>query len=433
MARTINRLSPTFIKTAKPGMHADGGGLWLQCSVGKDDRVRRSWIFRYAGAGRRERKMGLGSINTVGLGLAREKAAECRRLRLQGVDPIEQRDATERANAAASAKTITFQKAAELYIAAHQSGWRNIKHASQWRNTLTTYCHPVFGKVPVRDVDTGLVMQVLQPIWATKPETAGRVRGRIETILDWAKVSGYRNGENPARWRGHLDHLLPPRSKVRKVQHHPALPHDQVGAFMTALRLQSGVAAKALEFLVLTAARSGEVRGARWDDHEIDLSKKVWVVPASRMKGNREHRVPLSPAAVAVLKHMQELRQNDWVFPGDRPDRPVSDMAMTVLLRRMSDAAESAGGSRWVDPKQGADAVPHGFRSTFRDWVSEKTSYASELAEAALAHSKGDKVEAAYQRGDFFEKRCRLMDAWAIACASSARAADVVPIRVAKA
>jgi integrase len=260
-------------------------------------------------------------------------------------------------------------------------------------------------------------MQILQPIWATKPETAGRVRGHIESILDWAKVIGYRQGENPARWRGHLDHLLAARSKVRKVRHHPALPHAQIGEFMSALRSQEGTGARALELAILCAARSGEVRNARWGANEFDIAERVWVVPADRMKGGREHRVPLSPATMAVIERMAGPRQNDWVFPGDREGKPLSDMALTEVIRRMNEARAAAGLPRWIDPKQnGADVVPHGFRSSFRDWVSERTSFPGSLAEAALTHVKGDKVEGAYARGTMFEKRRRLMDAWAAAC-----------------
>jgi len=294
MARGINRLSSAGVRNAKPGMHADGGGLWLQVSEGEGRTLRRSWIFRYAVAGR-ERKQGLGSCITVGLADAREKAAECRRLRLQGIDPIDSRDAERRAQAVATAKSITFEKAADRYIAAHRAGWRNVKHASQWKNTLDTYAAPVLGKLPVNAIDVALVLKVLEPIWTEKPETAGRVRGRVESVLDWCAARGLRQGENPARWRGHLDKLLPKKSKLRQVRHHPALPYAEIGGFMAALRSQDGTAARALEFAILTAARTGEALGARWE--EFDVETGVWTVPGERMKARKPHKVPLSIAA----------------------------------------------------------------------------------------------------------------------------------------
>jgi integrase len=423
MARQVDRLSPAQVKHAKPGMHADGGGLYLQVTPGKEKgQINKSWIFRFALAGK-ERQMGLGSLNTVSLSLARDKVEEQRRLLREGKDPIEERDAKRAATA--QAKTITFEKAAEKYIASHEAGWRNAKHRQQWRNTLTTYASPVIGKLEVRVIDTPLVMKILRPIWTTKPETAGRVRGRIERVLGWAKVNGYREGENPARWKDNLDQLLAPKGRVHKVEHYPALPHVQISALMAELRAQEGTAPKALEFTILTAARSGESRGARWS--EINLTKNEWTVPADRMKGEREHRVPLSHAAIAVIEHMWSIRQNDWVFPGEKSDNALSDMALTEVIRRMNDEREKAGLPRWIDPKQGGrDVVPHGFRSTFRDWVSEETNFPSELAEAALAHIEGDKTEAAYKRGTMFEKRRQLMDAWAGFCAEPAGDANIL-------
>ncbi|MCH5374054.1 MAG: site-specific integrase, partial [Planctomycetes bacterium] len=294
-----------------------------------------------------------------------------------------------------AAKSKSFDECAAAYIAAHEVGWRNPKHRQQWRNTLSTYASPVIGRLPVADIDTDLVMRVLEPIWTSKPETAGRVRGRIESILDWAATRGYRTGENPARWRGHLDHLLPKRSKVRRVRHHPALPYSEIGGFVAGLRDMDSVAARALEFVILTAARTGEVLGVRWD--EVDFETGVWTIPAERMKNGREHRVPLSRAALDVLESVRPLRRNDYVFPGNRPKRPLSNMALTMLLRRM-----------------GHDGITvHGFRSTFRDWAAEQTSAPREVAEMALAHTIGDSVEAAYRRGDLFEKRRDLMASWA--------------------
>jgi integrase len=433
MARSsLKRLSQTFVdKHTTPGLYSDGNGLYLQITASKDDDyVTKSWIFRYAVGSReekRERKMGLGPYPLVSLAMARELAIECSLKRLRGIDPLEERESEKRTKAVATAKTITFEKAAELYIAAHRAGWRSVTHASQWPNSLKMYAYPVFGELAVRDIDTGLVMQVLQPIWTTKAVTASRVRGRIESILDWGRVNGYREGENPARWSGHLDHLLPEHGKVRKVEPHPALPHAQVPAFMATLRTRTSVSAKCLEFTILTAARTREVTGARWD--EINTDEKAWTVPADRMKGGREHRVPLSDAAVAVIEHLKSLRQSDYVFPGGHESKPLSSTAMLKLLEQMNAEREKAGLPRWTDPEENnEDATPHGFRSSFRDWVSEETNFAGDLAEAALAHIKGDKVEAAYKRGTMFDKRRTLMDAWAAYCAQPATDAKVLSI-----
>jgi len=396
MARNIHRLSPAAVKHAKPGMHCAGGGLYLQAVMGGGGVIRKSWLFRFAENGR-ERQMGLGSLGSVSLAQARDKAAECRRLRQERIDPIAARDAQRAAAAAENAKTMTFDQCAAGYIAAHRAGWRNTKHASQWQNTLATYVSPVFGKLPVRTIDVGLVIKALEPIWSTKPETASRVRGRIEAVLDWAAARGLRDGENPGRWKGRLDKLLPRPSKVRVVAHHAALPYDEIGSFMVELREREGVAARALEFAILTAVRTGEVLGAQWS--EIDLGAKVWTVPAASMKGGREHRIPLASSAMAVLKRMAKLREGDHVFPGDRRAM-LSNMAFLMLLRRMGLG----------------DLTAHGFRSTFRDWAAERTNFPNEVVEMALAHSVGNKVEAAYRRGDLFEKRRKLMDAWAAYC-----------------
>jgi integrase len=429
----LNRLSQRKIETARPTigkrkdgrdvrMLADGGGLYLQIVAESDGTINRSWIFRFATGKTKtskngkvhniERQMGLGSLDTISLAEAREKALKCRKLRDQGIDPIEARRA-ERANAALEAsRVMTFDQCRDAFVAAKQAGWRNVKHASQWRNTLTTYVTPVFGKVSVGAIDTALVTTVLQPLWTRKPETARRVRGRIEAILDWAKACGYRDGENPARFRGHLKHLLADIPEVRRVKHHAALPYAEIAEFVADLRARPGIAAKALEFTILTAARTGEVIGARWD--EINLKSKVWTVPAGRMKGEREHRVALTDAAVAVLEAMRQLRQNEFVFPGDRRAM-MSNMAMEMLLRRM-----------------GRAITVHGFRSTFRDWAAERTNFPSEVAEAALAHVVGDKVEAAYRRGDLFEKRRRLMEAWAEYCTKAPAAGTVTALRSAR-
>lgn len=404
--RAIHTLSAVGVgKLKTPGYHSDGGGLYLQISPAGT----KSWIFRFKFNGR-AREMGLGSILGVGLADARGSAAECRRQLAAGIDPIEARKGVRAQGRLEAAKAVTFSYCAKAYIDAHRVGWRNAKHVSQWENTIATYADPVIGSLPVQAVDTALVMRILEPIWKDKPETASRLRGRIESILDWAKVRGFRQGENPARWRGHLEALLPARSRVRAIQHHPALPYQEIGQFMAELREQVGISALALEFAILTAARTGEVIAAKRD--EFDLKEKVWTVPAERMKARREHRVPLSPTVVSLLSAAEPYRVDDYVFPGARPEKHLSNMAMLMLLKRMGRS----------------DLTAHGFRSTFRDWAAEQTNYAREVAEAALAHVVGDKVEAAYRRGDMFEKRRRLMDEWARHCAVPSGSADVVPI-----
>jgi integrase len=346
----------------------------------------------------RAREMGLGPLHIVTLAEAREKSREARKLRHEGIDPIESRKAERAEERLAAATAVTFKECAERYIEAHKAGWRNPKQAAQWPSTLATYAYPVFGDLPVQAVDVGLVTKALEPIWQTKPETASRVRGRIESILDWATVRGYRKGENPARWRGHLDKLLPARAKVRKVEHHRALPYAEMRSFVAALREQEGVASRALEFLILTAARTGEVIGAKWD--EIDLTERLWTVPATRMKAGKEHRVPLSGAALVIVEKMAAIHHDDFVFPGGRARRPLSNMSMLMTLRRMGRG----------------DLTVHGFRSSFADWCAEQTALASEVREMALAHAVGDKVEAAYRRGDLFAKRRQLAEAWARFC-----------------
>jgi integrase len=394
MARSIHRLSArTVASLSDSGYYADGGGLYLQVGA----TGTKSWIFRFT-IGGRAREMGLGSLLSVSLATARSKAQECRALLQDGVDPIEARQTQRAASRLAAAPSQSFGACAAAYIEAHRSGWRNTKHADQWRNTLKTYADPVLGERSVQSIDTALIMKVLEPIWQSKTETASRVHGRIEAVLDWATVRGFRQGENPARWRGHLDHLLPERAKVQRVVHHPALPYDQMPDFMAALRAQGGVGARGLEFQILTAARTGEVIGARWD--EFDEGKKLWTVPAARMKAGREHRVALSASAIAILTAQRAGSQSEFVFPGLRPGRPLSNMAFLQLLRRV----------------QRTDLTAHGFRSTFRDWAAERTAYAREVVEMALAHTISDKVEAAYRRGDLFEKRCQLMEDWARHC-----------------
>lgn len=396
MARSINRLSSRSLASkTKRGRYADGGGLYLQVS----DNEAKSWLFRFMLNGK-SRQMGLGSLHTISLAEARDEALLCRKQLRDGFDPIEARKLKLGKAQADAAKVMTFKACAEKYISSHSAGWKNVKHVSQWQNTLKTYVYPVFGDLPVQSIDTGLVTKVIEPIWVTKTETASRVRGRIEAVLDWASARKYRTGENPARWKGHLENLLPKRAKVQRIKHHAALPYSETGAFMDTLRKQESVSARGLEFLILTAARTGEVIGATWD--EIDFNKAVWVIPAERMKGSKEHRVPLSAASKAVLQKMQDVAVSNYVFPGGKRNRPLSNMAFLQLLKRM---------------KRG-DLTGHGFRSTFRDWVAERTNYPNEVAEMALAHVVGDKVEAAYRRGDMLDKRQKLMDAWAEYCSN---------------
>lgn len=401
MEKRIQRLSAMAVERAsKPGLYPDGAGLYLRVSRNRS----KSWAFRFMLKGN-AREMGLGGLTKVSLADARKKAIDARRLLGEGRDPLAHREDELKqhdvAKKVAAARSMTFDKCAEAYINAHEAAWRNGKHRQQWRNTLATYVSPIFGSSSVQDVDIDLVMKVIEPLWSVKTETARRVRGRIEVILDWARVRGYRSGENPARWRGHLDHLLPARSKVRAVKHHAALPYTEMGAFMQDLRKVEGVSAAALEFLILTVARTGEIIGARWS--EIDLKRGIWIVPASRMKSRREHRLPLSSAAVAALKRMKGL-SDDYVFVGQRPGSPLSNMALLMTLGRMNRG----------------DITPHGFRSTFRDWAAECTDFPREVVEMALAHVIEDKTEAADRRGDLFEKRRGLMDAWAEYCGKPA-------------
>jgi integrase len=410
MVRGINRLAALAVtRTKKPGMYPDGGGLYLQVS----STSAKSWIYRFMLDGK-ARHMGLGPLMAVSLAEARAKATEARKLVKAGIDPIEAKKAeTVRANLE-SAKAISFKVAAEKYIEAHKPGWKSAKHAAQWASTLETYAYPVLGNLPVQGIDVALVMKVLEPMWVKKTETASRVRGRIESILDWATARGYRLGDNPARWRGHLENLLPKPSKVQKVKHHPALPYEEIGEFVTTLRVHKSNAALALEFTILTAARTGEVTGSRWN--EIVLGKKEWVVPAERIKGDKEHRVPLSTRAITILEEMADggnTGRNDFVFPATRRGRHLSDTAMLAVLGLM----------------KRSDITVHGFRSTFRDWAAERTNYPRDVAEMALAHVVGDKVEAAYRRGDLFDKRRRLMDEWERFCGTPAKAGKVVAIQ----
>jgi integrase len=388
MAKRTHKLSDLKIKALrKAGLHGDGDGLYLKVSP----TGTRSWMLRFK-VGGQPSKMGLGPYPEISLSEARNRARDARAQLARGINPLA--DKRQRAAAQRTVKhVVTFAEATERYIAAHESSWRNAKHRQQWRNTLATYAAPVIGKTPVHEVVMDDVLRVLEPIWQTKPETASRVRGRIENVLDWAKVRGLRSGENPAAWRGHLSHVLPARNKARSVQHHAALPWRQMPEFIAALRANSAISARALEFTILTAARTSEVVEAKWA--EVDLEVGAWTVPKQRMKADREHRVPLTDAAVAALRALPRLAGNDYLFPGARKGRPLSNMAMLELLRGMRPGL-----------------TVHGFRSTFRDWAAEATSFPRELAEAALAHVLGSASERAYQRGDLFEKRREMMTAW---------------------
>lgn len=408
MPRKAKELSPLEVRRlTRPGRWSVGGtdGLALQVTP----TGARSWVLRLSSGGR-QREMGLGSYPTVTLAEARDKARQHRALLHQGVDPIAARQAASSAAAAQSQAQKTFSEVAAQYIAQHEKSWKNAKHQAQWVATLRTYAEPSLGKLLVRDIRATHVIAVLESIWTTKTETASRVRSRIELVLDFAAARGLREGPNPARWKGNLDAALPNASKVAKVRHHPAVEVSEVALFMQRLRRQQGMGARALEFAVLTAARSGEVRGATWS--EVDLPSALWTVPAARMKSGREHRVPLSKPALKLLRSL----------PGDRGDRaadeylfagmhgPLSDMSLTAVLRRMQ-----------------VTATAHGFRSTFRDWVSERTEHSGEVAEMALSHAIGDKVEAAYRRGDLLDKRAALMNDWASFLTGSPRGARSRP------
>jgi integrase len=391
-------------KITKPGRYAVGEGAYLQVS-----ERGRSWVFRYHRDGR-GRHVGLGPASLVTLAEARDKARAFRKLLLDGIDPLANKAAIRQKARLDAAKAITFKDAAESYIAAHEQSWGSADHRKQWRLSLANYAYPILGGLSVAVIDTALVMKAIEPIWGSKPETASRVRNRIELILDWAAARGYREGPNPARWRGHLDKLLPKATKLKRIKHHPALPYAELPAFMEQIRQRHGVDARALEFLILTAARTGEVLGARWE--EIDLQAAVWTVPPERIKGGREHRIPLSDRALTILRQLP--REGELVFPGQRSGKPLyTGILQNVTLPSVTES----------------DVTVHGFRSSFRDWCAEQTNYPRELAELSLAHSLGSKVEAAYQRGDMLEKRRRLMDDWAAYCAAPARTGDVVSLR----
>jgi integrase len=389
------RLTVAKVKAAAPGKHADGANLWLQ--VGPSGS--KSWLLRFTLNGR-TREMGLGPYPLISLSEARDKAVAQRRLLLDGIDPIVARDAKQPAR-----DPITFGAAAKQYIAGHEKSWKSGDHARQWRNSLDRYVLPAIGERPISAVDTHDVLTIVEQLWQDKTETATRVLNRMSLILDWATARKLRIGDNPARWKGHLDAVLPKRSKVQKVINHSALPYARLPQFMTALRQQSEIGARAAELMILTATRTGEVRFAAWS--EIELDGRLWIIPAARMKVERDHRVPLSGPAIALLSRLP--RDRDLVFPG------LGQHAILKALKRAN-----------------SEITAHGFRSTFRDWCAEQTSFPSEVAEMALAHAVGDKVEAAYRRGDLFEKRQQLMDAWARHCANVRAGGTVVSIAAAK-
>lgn len=423
MARAIERLSPAQVRNAKPKgklsdgsqrravLLADGGGLYLQATI-KDGHVRRSWIFRYRLRGQKTRDMGVGSLSTIGLAEARERAAGYRKLMLDGIDPIAHRDARVAQNLAEHAGSMTFDQAAEAYIKRHRAAWKSNVHARQWEATLATYASPIIGRLSVSDIQTAHIMRVLDPIWTEKTETANRVRGRIEQVLGWAATSGFRKGKNgadvanPARWKDHLDQLLPAPGKVRKVKHQKALPYTGMQTFMKELRAREGIAAAALEFTVLTCVRTADVRRAKWAD--IDLKTRMWTIPEFS-KTHREHRVPLSDAAMAAIEKVRAMvkmiggtvGQSEFLFPNDRSGASLSENAMLAVLDRMGRKGQM---------------TTHGCRATFRTWTQECTNFPRELCELALGHTVGDKVELAYARGDALVKRAAIMQSWANFC-----------------
>lgn len=399
MAREQNKLSARFVQTVtKPGRHSDGGGLYLIV----DPSGAKRWLFLFRW-GEKLKELGLGGLTAVTLAQAREKATDARRLVKGGTNPIEAKRAAAEAKAAAK----TFGEVADDLIASITPGFKNAKHRAQWSSTLNSYGSSL-RTLPVTDVTTEKILEVLQPIWLTKRETASRVRGRIERVLDAAKARGLREGENPARWRGHLDHLLARHPKQQS--HHAAMPHEALPDFMVQLRARKAVASLALEFTILCASRTGEVLEARWD--EIDSAGKVWTIPASRMKAGLEHRVPLSPPAMEVLSQAEAIRTSDYIFPGPRHGKPLSNMALAMLMRRL----------------KASSFTVHGFRSSFRDWAGEKTTFPREVAEAALSHVVGDETERAYRRGDALEKRRKMMTSWAGYLAARSSGGRVVQI-----
>ncbi|MSQ73600.1 MAG: site-specific integrase [Betaproteobacteria bacterium] len=414
MKQVQQALSARRVQTEKQtGYHCDGNGLYLQVASGGT----KAWIFRFKSpVTGKQREMGLGALGILPLAKARERAIECRQQMLTGLDPIEERNEGRRFQQLEQARAITFQQAAEQCITSKKHEWKNAKHEQQWTNTLTTYAYPTLGLLSLAALDTGLVLKVLEPIWTTKAETASRVRQRIETVWDWAKARGYVAGENPARLRGHLDKILSKTSKIKRVKHHSALPYKQINPFITTLREQKGFTPLALEFLILTAARTGEVVGTKWS--EIDSAGKLWTVPADRMKAGKEHRVPLCKRAVELLTSITSERKPDqFVFPGWKAATGLSSGAMLVLMEKM---------------KYG-QYTPHGFRSSFRDWAADEAhGFQNETIEQALAHTIKNAVEAAYRRSDQLDRRRMLMDAWAkyVETDQTKRTGKVIPLKV---
>ena len=383
MPKKAKGLTARQVETMKtPGDHADGNGLYMRVKPSG----MKTWLFRYQVNGHRH-AMGLGSTRLKSLAQAREKSYELALKISDGIDPIQERKVLERKT------SITFMDAAARYIKVMSPSWKNVKHAQQWQNTLDKYCTPI-ADLPVDKIDSYLVMQCLEPIWAVIPETASRIRGRMEKILDWSRVNGYREGENPARWSGHLDQSLPRKTKITTVKGHASMPYTELPQFWPVLNLLQGLGARALEFTILTACRTSEVLNAKWQ--EIDEPSQIWTIPAERMKAGKEHRVPLSNATLSLLNALKNQQRGDLIFPGQKRNHSLSNMTMLKVLQRLEHAY-----------------TPHGFRSTFRTWISEKTNHVHEVAEAALAHTIGDKVVAAYQRGDLFEKRRQIMLDWA--------------------
>ena len=402
-------LTALQIKHAKEGMHADGSGLYLRVQASG----AKSWIFRFQLKNKR-REMGIGTLAAKPAPEARLEAAQLAAIIRSGIDPIEDRKAKAELAIFESQKTAaavtTFRQVATAYIDNHRASWKNAKHAQQWENTLEQYAGPVIGGKPVCDITTEDILSILQPLWITKTETASRLRSRIELVLSYAKALKLRHGENPAVWRGHLDAILPKESKVKKIQHQPALPYQLVSDFIKMLQTASGSGARALEFTILTSTRSSEVRLAEWS--EINFDTQLWTIPGVRMKANREHWVPLSHQAIKLLKNLPRVEGNEFIFLGARDKRPLSDMALSAVIRRFNEVDEGQD-APWIDPTTGRQIVPHGFRSSFRDWAAEVGHYPRELAEHALAHSLPDKVEAAYHRGTMLERRRPMMQAWA--------------------
>jgi len=421
MARGIHRLSAAEVRTkTEPGHYSDGGGLYLQ--VSRFDSTK-SWVFKFTLNGR-TRGMGIGPIHTLSLAEARAKAADLRKVVAEGKDPIEERNAARLKAAIDAAKTITFNDAIDKYLAKKDGEFRNEKHRKQWRSTLDTYAAPILGKMNVAHIAMPDVLRVLEPIWAEKTETASRLRGRIEAVLSWSTVAGFRTGDNPARWTGNLKELLPKPSAVAAKDNQPALSLADLPGWFAELRKREGMSARALEFLTLCASRSGEVRGATWD--EFDMDAGLWTIPANRMKAKREHRVPLTPDALALLKALPRVEGSPYVFPAARGGA-LSDMSLSAVMRRMQEAETAQDRKGWVDPRSGRPAVPHGLRSTFRDWAAE-TGVARDMAEIALAHTVGSEVERAYRRSDMLERRRALMVAWGAACRGE-RSNNVIAFR----